>query len=152
MPPANAERICRVLRSGQLEVLPGLKSICRLSSGGFSIKTIPREGAARAIKANAVINATGQGTDIRKFDQKLIRSLLSAGSIAPHPNGGMNVDLPTGRIIDEKGKISDSLFALGELTKGVHFYTNGIDPCAYRARNIVTFILGDTRTAAIPPG
>ena len=35
---------------------------------------------------------------------------------------------------------SDTPFAIGEMTKGIHFCTHGIDPCAIRARDIVRFI------------
>jgi uncharacterized NAD(P)/FAD-binding protein YdhS len=67
--------------------------------------------------------------------------MLTDGIVVSHPSGGINVDYDTCRVIDATGQTSNSLFALGELTRGVHFFTNGIGPCAHRARDIVGFIV-----------
>jgi uncharacterized NAD(P)/FAD-binding protein YdhS len=143
MPPINAEKICRILKSGQLEVLPGSKRICHLPSANrFAIEMVDRNGSSKTLEVAAVINATGQGSNVRKFNSNLIRNLLSDHTIAPHPNGGIIVDFNTNRVIDSEGKISDSLFAIGGLTKGAHFYTSGIAPCARKAQVIADFILG----------
>ena len=142
MPWTNAEKVCKVLRSGQLEILSGLKSITPASpSGGFNVETDTRNNGQKTVEVAAVINAIGQGNDVKKIDSDLIRSLLSNNIIDPHPNGGLNVDYATSRVVDTKGKVIDSLFNIGELTRGVHFFTSGISSCTLRAKEITDFIL-----------
>ena len=60
--------------------------------------------------------------DVRKFNSSLIAEMLSAGIVASHPSSGINVDFHIGRVINKKGTVTNSLFAIGELTRGAHFY------------------------------
>ena len=130
-----------MLRSGQLEVLSGIVGIAHdPAAGTFAVELRDRAGTCRILEVPVVINATGQCMDAWKIDSGLLRQMLSDGIAASHPSGGINVDFDTGRVIDRSGLVSDSLFALGELTRGVHFFTNGVVPCALHARDIVEFI------------
>ena len=141
MPAKNARRVREVLRSGQLEVLSGIVGIAHdPTAGTFAVELRDRAGTCRILEVPVVINATGQCMDAWKIDSGLLRQMLSDGTAASHPSGGINVDFDTGRVIDRSGLVSDSLFALGELTRGVHFFTNGVVPCALHARDIVEFI------------
>ena len=142
MPLINAKKVRDVLRSGQLEVLSGLTSISHVpSAGSFVVEARSRRGDCQTLKVPVVINATGQCLDASQIDGELVQQMLTDGIAASHPSGGINVDYDSCRVIDGTGQTSDSLFALGELTRGVHFYTNGIGPCAQRARDIVRFIV-----------
>jgi uncharacterized NAD(P)/FAD-binding protein YdhS len=143
MPPKNARKVRDALLSGQLEVLPGITHISHNEEAGiFGVELRDRDGVCRTLEVPTVINATGQCMDAAKIDSRILGQLLADGLAVQHPSGGIDVDFETGRVIDRDRATSNTLFALGELTRGVHFFTNGVTPCALRAHDIVQFITG----------
>jgi uncharacterized NAD(P)/FAD-binding protein YdhS len=143
MPPKNAEKVRNALISGRLEVFSGITGIeHHPARNSFAVELRDPSGICRTLDVPVVINATGQCLDAWAIDSALLRQMLSDGLAVPHQSGGINVDFDTGRLIGDGGRVSDSLFVLGELTRGVHFLTNGVVPCAHRAKDIVDFIAG----------
>jgi len=142
MPLVNARKILEVLKSGQLQVLSGC--MCIRSCGersGFEIDIETRLGVPFTMKTPYIINATGQGHDVARYEDALIQALLSKGIIQPHSSGGIRADFHTSQIYDLKGNLQSSIYALGEITRGVHFYTNGVSPNMHAADRITDSII-----------
>lgn len=142
MPIVNAEKILNTLKSGQLEVLSGFKCAYHAGKGkGFYVEVQSWYGLDYRFHVPYVINATGQGLAVEKYDDTLLQNLLSAGIIVPHPSGGIQVDFETCRVFHRGGIQSNRVFAVGEITRGVHFFTNAIRQNARCADRITDFIV-----------
>ena len=142
MPVINAKKILNALKSGQLDIQQGRTSVKAGDKEGFEIDVITRFGVPFVIKTSYIINATGQETDVTKFESPLIKRLIKKGLITPHPNGGIYVDFNTSGVKEKSGKDITGLYALGEITRGVHFFTNGIVPNMVSSGRIAESILG----------
>ncbi len=136
MPMLNAQRTLRALESGQLTVKGGFRRISHDSSTG-TFKLLRKQGSTESVhETRYVINATGQGLDIMSSQSQLLLSGVENGALVPHPLGGIDVDFLTCRAKTEHGGYSDRVYAVGLLTRGVHFYTNSVVEnvrCAKRA-------------------
>ncbi|MBN1905939.1 MAG: FAD/NAD(P)-binding protein [Deltaproteobacteria bacterium] len=141
MPVINAKKILNTLKSGQLDIQQGRTSVKAGSKGGFEIDVITRLGVPFVLKTPYIINATGQEIDVTKFESKLIKRLINKGLIIAHPNGGIFVDFCTSCVKEKSGKDIHGLYALGEITRGVHFFTNGIVPNMVSSGRIADAIL-----------
>ena len=145
MPLVNARKIQVAIKSGQLDIESGCMCVRTCGDKGFEIDVSTRFGVPYSIKTPFIINATGQGLDVSKFDSDLIKSLIEKELIVPHPNGGIHVDFESSMVLDGKGGFIPGLFALGEITRGVHFFTNGIVPNMKTSGRIADYIIsGDT--------
>lgn len=123
MPEPNARKILLGLERGDLENISGLSGIIHdPQSGEYTIEHA--NGAAFTTKY--VINATGQNHDITRAHNALLQNLQRYGLIHPHPLGGINVDFDTGQVVRHDNSLSNSLYVVGSLTRGVHFYTNSL--------------------------
>jgi uncharacterized NAD(P)/FAD-binding protein YdhS len=144
MPIINAKKILRALKSGQLDIQQGRTHVKAGDKEGFEIDVITRLGVPYVIKADYIINATGQETDVTKFESALIKRLIHKKLIIPHPNGGIHVDFNTSGVKAKAGDAITGLYALGEITRGVHFFTNGIVPNMVSSDRIADSILSIT--------
>lgn len=144
----NAEKVLNLLHSGQLSVLGGIKNIHRLDeSDEFRLTIETRLGPVFHISVPYLINATGQGLDVSRFQDRFLETLLKTGVVTPHASGGIQVDFDTCAVVHGDGRISNSVFALGELTRGVHFFTNAVSENARYAdliakRIVDTIVMG----------
>ena len=122
MPLINARKILNALKSGQLDIESGCMCVRTYGKEGFEIDLSTKFGVPYTLKTSTIINATGQGADVTKFNNILLNRLLEKGIIFPHPNGGINVDFETSEVKGKNGKVIPGFFALGEITRGVHFF------------------------------
>ncbi|MBN2417970.1 MAG: FAD/NAD(P)-binding protein [Deltaproteobacteria bacterium] len=141
MPLVNAKKILKAIKSGQLDILSGCTCVRTCGEEGFEIDVSTRFGIPYAVKIPAVINATGQGLDVKKYNNPLINRLIEKGLINPHPNGGIFTDFDSSEVRGKDGNRVPGLFALGEITRGVHFFTNGIVPNMSSSGRIADYIL-----------
>ena len=151
MPLINAQKVLDVLKTGQLDVLSGCGCIRSCGPGrGFEIDIETRFDIPFLLKTPYLINATGQGLDVMCFRDPFIQNLLSKGFIQPHPRGGIRVDFHTSQVIDQGENRRPDIFALGEITRGVHFFTNGVAPNVLAADSITDHILKEITGPADP--
>ncbi len=144
MPLINAKKILSILKSGQLDIVSGYMCVRTCGNKGFEIDIDTSFGVPYKLKTAYIINATGQGTDITKFNDILLNRLLDKGLIFPHANGGIDTDFFTSEIKGKNARLINGFFALGEITKGVHFFTNGIVPNMNNSEKIADLILSRT--------
>ena len=145
MPIINAKKILNALNTGQLTVESGLMCVRTCGEKGFEMDVSTRFGIPYTFKTPFIINATGQGTDVARFNNTLLNRLLDKGIINPHPNGGINADFNTGEVIGKNGRNIPGLFALGEITRGVHFFTNGVVPNMVNSEKIADRIISKNK-------
>lgn len=143
MPMVNAGKIIAAIKSGQLDIESGCMCVRTCGDKDFEIDVSTRFGVPYVIKSPFIINATGQGLAVSKFDSELIRKLIERELIVPHPNGGIYVDFETSVVLNRKGGLIPGLFALGEITRGTHFLTNGIVPNMKTSARIADYIIAD---------
>ena len=136
----TAEKVLGVLKSGQLSILGGVRYV-RPFTDGFHLTIETRLGPNYSLNTPYLVNATGQGLDVTRFQDRFVAALLESGIITPHPAGGIRVDFDTCAVIHGNGRTSGSVFALGELTRGVHFFTNAVSENARYADLIATGIV-----------
>ncbi|PCI98709.1 MAG: hypothetical protein COB14_07370 [Alphaproteobacteria bacterium] len=123
MPMQNAQKVLQALQSGQLSVRSGFNNIeYNDQEKMFVIRCSDNE----VFQSKYVVNAIGGGCDLTKMQSPLIQNALKNDVFKPHPLGGIDVDFDTGRVKDKDNNCSDILYAVGSLTRGVHFYTNSI--------------------------
>ena len=146
MPIVNAEKVLKAIKSGQLKVLSGFKCVRYLGKGqGFLVEMQTRYGLIFPFSVRSFINATGQGLAVARYEDTLVQNLLRQGTIAPHPSGGIHVDFDASFIINKDGKPLEWLFAVGEMTRGTHFFTNAISQLSLFADRIAGSIVNSMK-------
>jgi uncharacterized NAD(P)/FAD-binding protein YdhS len=145
----NAEKVLAALESGQLSILGGIRHGRRLDgAGGFRLAIATRLGPDYSLDLPYLVNATGQGFDVTRFKDRFVEALLESGVAAAHPAGGLRVDFDTCAVIHRDGRKTGAVFALGELTRGVHFFTNAVSENARYAELISEQIIGNITGAS----
>jgi uncharacterized NAD(P)/FAD-binding protein YdhS len=144
MPQANAERLLSIARTGSLKTHLGLVS-SEYDPGRrqFSMVAQRMEGGVPGVPTTKwvdfLIDATGTESRLDHIRSELLDNMLTRGQLSPHPLGGVDVDFVTSRLRDRQGELSARLYFVGQLTKGVHFYTNSYE----MNRNSVQAVVGD---------
>ncbi|KAJ2983512.1 hypothetical protein NQ176_g629 [Zarea fungicola] len=128
MPVKNAKRVLKLLQKSQLQVVRG-DSISW--DGLFKAKT-----SAGVLEVPYVIEATGQECHVNRIDSPLVQSAVSKGLLKPHVAGGVVVDFDT-------LQASNSLYVMGSLTRGAHFYVSATDRVAAHASRIAKSLTAD---------
>jgi uncharacterized NAD(P)/FAD-binding protein YdhS len=142
MPLQNAKSIYALMHTGQLEVL----SAPRATWNGSSFVVPTQKGN---ISTSFLVEAAGMEYDPRLIDSTLLHRLLDSKLLRPHAAGGVSVDFWT-------LEATKNLFAIGSLTRGVHFYTNSVRRIAAHAERVADTIVGNSvcrpQHVAIFPG
>ncbi len=131
IPVENAERLLRLLKTGQLAFLTGHTRVSP-TSGGIEISVEGRTGSATYAYA-AVIAATGAPLDARMVDSSLVQSLIACGMARPHPYGGLEIDAESGFLRNRSGQPDSRLTVIGDLTSGTYFFTSALEINARQA-------------------
>jgi len=145
MPMQNAQKILAAMETGQLRVLSGFRKLkYDMTEKSFVVTCIGQDKTqpSTPYTTKYVVNATGQGLNINELEAPIIYNTLESGTITPHLLGGIDVDFDSGAIKGSKGKYSERIYAVGSLTRGVHFYTNSINENAKCGKRAVTALVG----------
>jgi uncharacterized NAD(P)/FAD-binding protein YdhS len=119
LPPAVADRLEELKRSGALTVLAGKITGVSPSNQQVRIDYRPR-GAEEtsALRVARILNCTGPNPDLRASTDPLYKALFSTGLARPHETGiGLDVS-DAGALIDVTGAPSSRIYALGPVTQG----------------------------------
>jgi uncharacterized NAD(P)/FAD-binding protein YdhS len=151
MAPSVAARIERALERKQLQIRRARLGRLTPKRGGVDVEVLPVAGApAEQIEVERVINCMGPLSDMSRIAAPLIRALLESGGARPDPlNLGLDVSAE-GAVIDAAGRVSDQLFAVGPLTKGVFWETTAVPDIRVQCERLAAHILErvQPRTAA----
>jgi uncharacterized NAD(P)/FAD-binding protein YdhS len=143
MPQWTAERLRAAADSGQLRVARGIRGVRRDEAGrsGFVAAT-----GAGDVAADIVVNtARPTVAAIPETAAPLVAGLVESGMARPHPLGGVDVAPASNRVLAADGHEHRGLFALGQLTAGVHYYTSSMLIIGRQARKVADRILADCR-------
>lgn len=136
MPMKNARKIASLFQNGQLDVRSNPVVTHNAQTGLFEIVcSNEQRTGTETIAMPYVINATGEGLDVRKIQSPLLQNLLQHGDAVPNTCGGVEVDFETCALAGRQG-FSQRMYTLGSLTRGTHFYTNDIHRNAVHAKRI----------------
>lgn len=144
IPRENAERILRLMRSGQLTVRGGARDF-RYDPGAGTFRIAFRDDTT--LQVEHLVAATGSANRIEDADSALVQNLLASGLVAPHRHGGIDCVFETGKVIPRGDGAPDDgrLFALGPITSGVYFFTTALEIIERQASqrcNDLAFMLG----------
>lgn len=146
MPPASAAGLLDLVDSGQLEVVAGVQGIEALGDEGFRVT-----GTHGDRHADVVVNAVNAPTHrIPPSAAPLVASLVTSGTGARHPRGGLHVEPATSRLTTG-GRPDPRLYALGDLAAGTLFFTFGIPSLVDRAHDIAAAIMNHAAVTATRP-
>jgi uncharacterized NAD(P)/FAD-binding protein YdhS len=132
--PAVAERIERLRAEGRFELAAGRIVSAEPTATGALITWRPRGvQELRTLAVRRIIPCSGPDTDIARAGEPLLDALLAAGRIRPDPaRVGVDVDLES-RALDAEGAASDTLSAIGPITRGAFWESIAVPDIAVQA-------------------
>ena len=135
-------KIQSMISNKTLQVMAGRISGIDESSECLEVKIALRGSEnSETIKVQRIINCTGPLTDITKFQSKLYSNLLRKKIIRPDEMK-LGVDATAeGRIIDERGNESNSIFTLGSLLKGKLWESTAVPELRKQAEILAKLLL-----------
>lgn len=137
MAPEIAREIAQLLADRTLTVIAG--RVRSVDETGNDVALTIRQRGSRdllMLRFTGVIDCTGPEQDIRKSENRLMRSLLDRGYLTPHPLGVGTRVAEYGALIDVKGVASKRLYAIGPLRFGTLFETTAIPEIRIQAKEL----------------
>ena len=119
MAPSIAARIDAARASGQLRIHTGRIACSNPVERAIDVRLSLRGGDAATLRVARVVNCSGPCTDVSQSSDPLLRALLRDGLVRTD-ECRLGLDVTTsGAVRSRSGVTSQSLFALGSLTRGV---------------------------------
>jgi uncharacterized NAD(P)/FAD-binding protein YdhS len=120
LPPEVARRVDLLLRLGRLTVAAGRISAYRERQNGIEVDYRTARAGTRQIGGiGRIINCAGPACDFDRIRNPLVERLLARGQARPDAQRlGLDVTLQ-GALTARDGAVSQRLFAVGPLTKGL---------------------------------
>jgi uncharacterized NAD(P)/FAD-binding protein YdhS len=140
--PAVAERISKMEQQGRLSVFAGRLVSAQVERNAAEVRFRRRGAAAvETVRVGRIVNCTGPELDIVRAGEPLFDALLEAGRIRPDPcRLGMDVDGES-RAVGAGGTSSDSLYAIGPVTRGAFWESIAVPDIAVQAQRVARRIL-----------
>ncbi|WP_375412837.1 FAD/NAD(P)-binding protein [uncultured Bradyrhizobium sp.] len=139
IPVENAKQLIDLCKSGRLAFKSGRADV-QADGSGFHVAVHGRD-RIDAAHFDCVVGAFGSPRDARLLDSILVQNLLSSGLARCHRHGGLEVKYQSGRLIEDAGQSQLNIWALGELTAGVNFFTSALEINARHAAQVARDIV-----------
>lgn len=138
--PAIAEKIEDMEAEGRLSFAAG--RILSADARGL-VRWRPRGGeAVETMEAARIVNCTGPEVDVVRAGEPLLGALIAAGRVRPDAlRVGIDVD-PECRAIGADGAASDSLYAIGPITRGAFWESVAVPDIRVQAEAVARRIAG----------
>jgi uncharacterized NAD(P)/FAD-binding protein YdhS len=142
MAPAVAEEIDRGLADGTFEVVAGRLVSLTAVAGGLEACWVPKGGGKPvARRFSLAVNCVGPRGEVAGAGDALIGQLLGAGLIRPDAcDLGLDVDARS-RVIGADGEASETLFAVGPITRGQFYEITSVPDIRIQAADCAGAIL-----------
>lgn len=139
--PAVAERIEAMEAAGRLRFVAGRLVSAGRSASGAALCWRPRgKDEVETLEVARIVNCTGPELDIARAGEPLLDALIAAGRIRPDPcRLGIDVDWH-GRALDSEGQASDTLWAIGPMTRGAYWETIAVSDIAVQAQRVARLL------------
>lgn len=135
--PEIADRAQTLQRDGKLRVLAG--EIVSVEKKGKLIEVYHRQRGSMVrhrLEVAAIVNCTGANLDLTRSTDPLIQQMLTEGLARAHPTGlGFDLD-DNARVLDARGQVQGSLYALGPITAGSFWESTAVPEIRARAAAI----------------
>ncbi|NYH11363.1 FAD/NAD(P)-binding protein [Pseudomonas moraviensis] len=142
-PPLSAELVERLHREGRLRIhAASYKGLEPASGGGVNIRIRPRgEAETRVLQGAALINSSGIEYDWRRVARPLPQQLLARGLVRPGPLAlGIAAEVD-GAVLDEEGRVSNRLFAMGPPLRGMWWESTAVTDVASQAKALAARLM-----------
>lgn len=136
MPLINANRLTKHLTSGALEVKALPPNSAPVVVNKKILIDIDGSKCSPPSEFDKLIDATGPNMMIGPHSSSLLRNLARDGLVKPDPCAGLSVDFDSSKVISNSGAIDNSFYAVGQITRGTHFYTNSMESIVHKAHQI----------------
>ena len=135
--PAIGARIEAMQAEARLAVAAGKLASAAAEGGKAVVRFRPRGGeAVETLRVARIVNCTGPEIDIVRAGEPLLDALLAAGRARPDAlRVGLDVDGEC-RVLDADGKASDSLFAIGPITRGTFWESVAVPDIRAQAERV----------------
>jgi len=144
MPPAIADRIDAARARGQLQVHAGRLVHC----DDVEVQISLRGGNDTTLRVERMVNCTGPCTDATRSGDRLLQALLRSGLARPDAcRLGLDVSA-SGALRGRSGVISQSLFALGPLTRSAFWEITAIPDIRRQCETLALHLSGLLREQA----
>lgn len=139
--PEVFSRAQELQSSGKLRVLAG--EIVSAEKAGRQYEVYHRQRGSMVrhrIEVAAVVNCTGANLDLTRANDPLIQQLLSEGLARTHATGlGFDLDHDA-RVLDARGQVQGSLYAIGPITAGAFWESTAVPEIRARSAAIAATI------------
>jgi uncharacterized NAD(P)/FAD-binding protein YdhS len=137
MPPALAERVNELCRSGQLQVRAGcVRQLCAEAGGVAVLWRARGRFDTQELWVDRVVECSGLDHRLERTADVLLRQLLDAGLASPDAAG---LGLRTGKhgaLIDTDGRASTRLFYLGPMLRADHWEATAVSELRLHAEKL----------------
>lgn len=143
-PPLSAALLADLMGQGRVTIqAASLQNFEVLPSGRMQIRIRRRgEHESSTVVGDALINSTGIEYDWRRVDRPLPRQLLARGLIQPGPLAlGIAADRG-GAVLDDQGRVSERLFAMGPPLRGMWWESTAVTDVAVQAKALAVRLAG----------
>ena len=141
--PAIGAKIEALQAEARLAVAAG-KLVSAEAEGGKAVVRFRARGseAVETLRVARIVNCTGPEVDIVRAGEPLLDALLAAGRIRPDPlRVGLDVDADC-RALNADGQASDTLYAIGPITRGMFWESVAIPDIRAQAERVAARLGG----------
>ena len=141
--PSVAGAIEALRNDGRFAAAAGRIVSAEPDGDGVLVRWRPRgEAGLRELRVARIVNCAGPELDVGRAGEPLLDALIGAGRIRPDPcRLGIDVDRDS-RALDRNGAASDSLYAIGPMTRGAFWESIAIADIAAQAQALARRICG----------
>jgi len=139
-PIANAKKLLSLMDRGQLSIEAKIDDLYYYEEKNIFLAKFYNTNSIHFKSFNYVINATGNGKDLRKSNSLLYTNLMSSNCLHFNPFGGLDVSTENFSVATRQD-FSAKIYAAGPPTFGSFFFTNFILTSAKQAEVITLDIL-----------
>jgi uncharacterized NAD(P)/FAD-binding protein YdhS len=146
IPPTVAGQIETAQEQGRLHVLKGRLLGTRADGDRLRVTIDPGEGQPpRELAVGLLVNCTGPRESLNDATEPLFRKLFERGLVRPDElDMGIEVT-PDYTVVDNQGRPSDFLFAIGPLLKGTLWETTAVPELRAQAHQVAKALLADVQ-------
>ena len=139
--PEIFSRAQELQSSGKLRVLAGEVVSVEKTGRQYEIYHRQRGSMVRhRLEVAAVVNCTGSNLDLIRSSDPLIQQMITEGLACTHATGlGFDLDQDS-RVLDARGQVQGSLYAIGPITAGAFWESTAVPEIRVRAAAISALI------------
>ena len=141
--PAIGAKIEAMQAEARLAVAAGKLVSVEAEGGKAVVRFRPRGSeAVETLRVARIVNCTGPEIDIVRAGEPLLDALLAAGRARPDSlRVGLDVDAQC-RVFDANGRASDSLYAIGPITRGTFWESVAVPDIRAQAERVAAQLAG----------